>query len=411
MMRISDIPLVYKVGFPSAFALVMLASVSIMSLWSGQSQTEVLNRVIASGQVQSRLAADAERITAANGALYVLMTKQAAGGTPAASQEALNDVIAQIDSVHADLVTLRPLLPADQQAGFDAVLKNLSDYRGGIKLVGSMLEIDFNAAASFIAPFQANYARMTGTLGNISQDVAAISSASAEASASEARLISQMQLGFVLGTLVVVAAVSGFITLAVRRTVTEISSATEHLASGQQDIDLARLARRDEFGAIVRSLDVFRENQIRMNALRTEQEAMKAQQEAQQAELQKQREVKQQEQRHVVDGLAAGLSKLAAGDVVFRLDVKFAAEYEQLRGDFNAAMERLQDTMKAIARNTDGVRSGAQEIMHASDDLARRTEQQAANLEQTTAALSEITRTVHKTAKGAHEARSIVESA
>jgi methyl-accepting chemotaxis protein len=411
MMRFSDISLVYKVGFPSAFALVMLASVAIMSLWSGQSQTNVLHRVIADSRLESRLAADSERITAANGALYVLMTKQAAGGTPAASQAALNEVVAQIDEVNADLATLRPLLPADQRAGFDAVLKDLANYRGGITLVGSMLQIDFNSAASFIAPFQTNYARMTSRLGSISRDVAAISSASAAASASEARFISHMLLAFVLGTLVVVAAVSGFITLAVRRTVTAISGATEHLASGQNDIDLSKLARRDEFGAIVRSLDVFRENQTRMNALRTEQEAMKARQEAQQAELQTQREIKQQEQRHVVDGLAAGLSKLAAGDVVFRLEAKFADEYEQLRGDFNAAMDRLQDTMRAIARNTDGVRSGAEEIMQASDDLARRTEQQAANLEQTTAALGEITSTVHKTAQGAHEARSIVESA
>jgi hypothetical protein len=39
--------------------------------------------------------------------------------------------------------------------------------------------------------------------------------------------------------------------------------------------------------------------------------------------------------------------------------------------------------MQAIATNTQGVRSGAEEITQASDDLSRRTEQQAASLEET----------------------------
>ena len=411
MKRFADIPLVYKVGFPSAFALVMLAAVAAMAVWSARGQTDVLNHVIANDSVQSRLAADSEQITAANGALYVLMTKQAAGGTPEASAIAVKDVLRQIDTVQADLVKLRPELPADQRAGFDVVLKNLSDYRGGVNVVGSMLGIDFNSAAGFIAPFQANYARMTSTLTGISQDVATLSSSSAHTSARHAGVIGQMLLGFVLGTLVVVALVAGLITLAVRRTVNEISHATEHLASGHHDIDLAGLARGDEFGSIVQSLNVFRDNQIRINALRAEQEAMKAEQEAQAAEQQRLRELKQDEQRNVVNGLASGLSKLAGGDVIYRLQVPFAAEYEQLRGDFNAAMDRLQETLKAIASNTQGVRSGAEEIMQASDDLARRTEQQAANLEQTAAALGGITEAVHETAKGAHSARGIAESA
>jgi methyl-accepting chemotaxis protein len=68
-------------------------------------------------------------------------------------------------------------------------------------------------------------------------------------------------------------------------------------------------------------------------------------------------------------------------------------------------METLQDTLKAIAASTQGVRAGAHEITAASDDLAHRTEQQAASLEQTAAALDEITAAVHKTAEGAGEAR------
>jgi uncharacterized protein YukE len=64
--------------------------------------------------------------------------------------------------------------------------------------------------------------------------------------------------------------------------------------------------------------------------------------------------------------------------------------------------------MQAIATNTQGVRSGAEEITQASDDLSRRTEQQAASMEETAAALDQITATVRRTAEVAHEARDLV---
>ncbi len=105
------------------------------------------------------------------------------------------------------------------------------------------------------------------------------------------------------------------------------------------------------------------------------------------------------------------MEKLSGGDLLFRLDTAFGEEYEKLRSDFNSAMDKLQQTMRAIASNTQGVRSGAGEITSASDDLSRRTEQQAASLEETAAALDEITATVRKTAENASEARTTVSTA
>ena len=106
--------------------------------------------------------------------------------------------------------------------------------------------------------------------------------------------------------------------------------------------------------------------------------------------------------------IGAGLEKLAAGELTFRLTENVPEAFEKLRGDFNAAMEKLQGTMQAIAANTQGVRSGAEEITQASDDLSRRTEQQAASLEETAAALDQITATVRRTSEGANEARDVV---
>ncbi|WP_135211674.1 methyl-accepting chemotaxis protein [Vitreimonas flagellata] len=116
-------------------------------------------------------------------------------------------------------------------------------------------------------------------------------------------------------------------------------------------------------------------------------------------------------QRLVVTALATGLAKLADGDLTFRIHEPFAGDYEKLRADFNSVMVTLQEAMKVIAANADGIRGGAHEITSASDDLSRRTEQQAASLEETAAALDQITATVKKTADGANQANSTVAAA
>ena len=120
---------------------------------------------------------------------------------------------------------------------------------------------------------------------------------------------------------------------------------------------------------------------------------------------------KLKQQTQAVESLARALERLAGGDLAFRLETPLQPAYEQLREDFNRAVERLRAAMGAIAANAEAVRSGAHEITVASDELARRTEQQAANLEQTAAALDQITATVRRTAQGTSEARALAAQA
>jgi len=118
-----------------------------------------------------------------------------------------------------------------------------------------------------------------------------------------------------------------------------------------------------------------------------------------------------EEQARTVGALANALRHLTGRDLTFRLNETFPPEYEQLRNDFNSAMQTLQQAMLAVNVNVKAIQSGTQEIATASDDLSRRTEQQAATLEQTAAALDEITATMKKSAEGAAHARKAVASA
>jgi methyl-accepting chemotaxis protein len=408
-MRFDDLPMVVKIGFAPALALIALALVTAAGLWTQHEQSGAIERIAHKDMAVSlELAQISKRIAGVHGEIYVLLTQQAAQMDPVAGQTRIDALGKETDTIKSDLTKVETQLPPDQRKAFSAVNSDLNDYRGAIDVVGSMLAIDFKTAQAFVAPFEAHYTRMTRTLdkaaGAIQQDAEAEAKASA-ASASLVGMITAIGSGL---TLLLVSAVGLATVLGTRRAVERIARATESLANGDNRIDLASLARKDELGSVVRSLEVFRANQLRLETLRhdqTEAEAREAQTRKASQRLQEETAVAQ---AVMVRGVGQGLSRLAQGDLTFRLLDPFAAEYEQIRSDFNAAVDQLQETLQVIARTAGAIGSGAKEIADASDDLSRRTEQQAASLQETASALDEITGAVKRSASSAHQASEVV---
>ncbi|MDD2704751.1 MAG: methyl-accepting chemotaxis protein [Acidocella sp.] len=199
--------------------------------------------------------------------------------------------------------------------------------------------------------------------------------------------------------------------LLVRRPVEGLLGAVERLKTGDYDSKVRGQECKDETGTIARALEGFRHTLAEGRQHEAAAEAGRRQAEQERAAAEASRMAVAAEQGKVVQALGSGLSRLSAGDLVFRLNEAFAPEYEMLRADFNVAVDKLQEAMRAISANAQGVRGGSAEMTQASDDLARRTEQQAASLEETAAALSEITATVKKTADSANEARKLAQDA
>ena len=414
LLRFADLPLVVKMALAPAFAVVVLAAVSLGGFYTQQLQGKALDRVVEHDMsVSLKLAAISKRITAAHLQIFQLLTQQAQDPDRAAgvAGERVKALLAEIDSIKAELAKLKGAIPAEQQANFAKVTKDLTDYRGGVEIVGSMLTVDFNTAANFVAPFEQQYGRMTTNLETAVRAVQADAATRAEKSVAEATLASEVVLGASLVTLLAVIGLSIASLLGIKRGINGIAGATETLAAGDHGVDLDRLRRKDELGAIVRGLAVFKENQERLTALRTEQEESQAREAAMREQVERERAAAAEAQAAVVRALADGLSRLSNGDLTLRVDQPFSAEYEQLRADFNAAVERLQQAMQVIASNATQIGSSADEIASASDDLSRRTEQQAASLEETAAALDQITVTVRKSAEGAQTARTAVQTA
>ena len=190
-----------------------------------------------------------------------------------------------------------------------------------------------------------------------------------------------------------------------------LSGTMHRLAQGDVGTEITGRGRRDEIGQMTEALVTFR--QAAIDKVRLETEAAEASERADQERTAREqdRAVAAKAQGQIVTALASGLEKLSDGELTFRLADEFTSDYEKLRGDFNGAMAKLEETLQIVSGNTQSIRSGSSEITNASDDLSRRTEQQAASLEQTAAALDEITSTVRKTAESATHARQLVSAA
>jgi methyl-accepting chemotaxis protein len=410
--RLVDSPLIVKIAFAPAFALVMLALMAGGAIVIQRGQATDLSQVVHTDLPNSlRLQKVSERITAIHGELYFLLTQKAASIEVDKIEGRSQALLTEVDSVTKEVQAIAAKAPPSQKKSFDDLIKALKQTRDALDVIAAMITTDFGTAAGFAAPFEEEYSKMTGTLNKIVQSNGAVTDANAKASEGRSKTAQTVTLVAALATLLIAGALAWALTTILRKDVKKIANATEALARGDNSIDLAALERKDELGAIVSSLTIFRDNQLHLEKLRQEHDLTEAAAETTRRQNAEAAAAIAEEQARVVDSLAQALDSLAMGDLTFRLDMEFPGDYRKLRDDFNAASAKLEEAMRAIAGATASIQSGAGEISHSADDLSRRTEHQAATLEETAAALDEITATVNKTSDGASHGREAVASA
>jgi methyl-accepting chemotaxis protein len=193
------------------------------------------------------------------------------------------------------------------------------------------------------------------------------------------------------------------------RPVLAMTSTMDRLAAGDTSSVIPGAERRDEIGRMAAAVAVFRDNAIERQRLEAEAQANRTMSEKEREERQADERRRAAEIQSAVDALGQGLTRLAHGDLVHRIDIRFAGDLDRLREDFNSSVDRLGNALGEVGRNARAIDAGAAEIRNAADNLARRTEQQAASVEETAAALEEITTTVKDSAKRASEVGSLVD--
>jgi len=180
---------------------------------------------------------------------------------------------------------------------------------------------------------------------------------------------------------------------------------SERIAAGDFSQQVT-MRRRDELGRLLRSLD---QTRAALEAMEQRKERDRAEQlAALRAEVEDERKraavvqsKSAEEQALLVGELANGLSRLADGDLTYRLPDTISDSYRQIRDDFHAAIGRLATTIALLSEAAAEVNGTTAEIASSTTDLSRRTEEQAASLEQTSAAMEELAATVRNNAENA----------
>ncbi|WP_049734958.1 HAMP domain-containing methyl-accepting chemotaxis protein [Rhizobium ecuadorense] len=211
--------------------------------------------------------------------------------------------------------------------------------------------------------------------------------------------------------LVVVGAVA-FVLKGIANPITGITASMRRLADGDTDAEIPFADRADEVGSMAGAVEIFRQAAITNKRMALDAEENRNRAEADRVAAQKQAEADASERlRIATSGLAAGLKRLAAGDLAFQINETFAPDFEALRHDFNQSVTQLGATLRAISESIGTIDEGTREISSGASDLSKRTEQQAASLEETAAALEEITANVANSSKRTEETRTVATEA
>ncbi|TBY07281.1 methyl-accepting chemotaxis protein [Rhizobium laguerreae] len=394
---------------------IIIASIAIFALaggatgvgiWSASILSENNVEVARSAQIlRNHMQADMMHDALRSDALASLLASNPAAGI-------------DVDTVKADLAeheaSFREMLDANKALAADDKTKTilasveppLIAYIASASQIVELAGKDPTAAMKALPDFMAQFSTLEAAMEQAGDQITAaseeISNRSSDINAS---------VDIVLEALLASAALFAFgLYFLTRKTVTKpilsLSDDMQRLAGGDTAIACTGIGRTDEIGTMASAVEVFRQAAIANKQLEKDAEAARLQGETERVTARKQADEDAAERlRAATSGLAAGLKRLASGDLAFQIDEPFAPDFENLRHDFNMSIRQLDQTLGAIAAAIATIDEGTREIASGAGDLSKRTEQQAASLEETAAALDQITANVSNSSKRTDEAR------
>jgi methyl-accepting chemotaxis protein len=171
------------------------------------------------------------------------------------------------------------------------------------------------------------------------------------------------------------------------RPLLDLADTMRALDSGDLSVKVPHAAREDELGGMAQAIDAFRDK-------------LKAAEEAKEAQT-----------KLIVETIGTSLDAMARGDLSVEIDAELTGPFAALKRSFNDAAHGLRSLIGTVVTGTENIRTGANEIASASEDLARRTERNAATLEETNAAVNAIDHRLKSIALSANETLSRADGA
>jgi methyl-accepting chemotaxis protein len=231
-----------------------------------------------------------------------------------------------------------------------------------------------------------------------------------------------------------------FIARSISKPIARLNRDMVRIADNDFDVVPQGMTRRDEIGDMARSVEVFRENGLKVSQM-TEAEAARiiADQKARQqmmSELQGafgevvdaaiagnfSRRVEAQFPDPELNGLAGSVNSLVATvdrgldetgrvltalantDLTMRMEGEYQGAFARLKTDTNAVGDKLSEVVMQLRDTSRSLRLATGEILAGANDLSERTTKQAATIEETSATMEQLAATVLQNSQRAKDA-------
>src|SRR3569623_1437561 len=243
------------------------------------------------------------------------------------------------------------------------------------------------------------------------------------------------------GGLLVIAAAGGLLfSRSVTKPITRLTGTMKALAEGDLEVEVKGAGRSDEIGEMARTVEVFRENALKISSMTDEERAAS---ERRRVERTTMMQALQQSFGQVVDAAVNGdftkrveaefpdrelnviaasinnlvetvdrglgetgrvLSALAQTDLTHRVEGDYHGAFAQLKTDTNAVAEKLGEIVGRLKDTSRTLKTATSEILSGANDLSERTTKQAATIEETSATMEQLSATVLQNAQRAKDA-------
>jgi methyl-accepting chemotaxis protein/uncharacterized membrane-anchored protein YhcB (DUF1043 family) len=242
------------------------------------------------------------------------------------------------------------------------------------------------------------------------------------------------------GLLLVAAGFGLWFSWSVTRPISRLTGTMKALAEGELDIEVTGSGRHDEIGEMARTVEVFRENALKITSMTDEERAAAERRGIERTEMM---QALQMAFGEVVDAAVAGdfskrveaefpdrelnviaasinnlvetvdrglgetgrvLSALARTDLTHRVEGDYQGAFHQLKSDTNEVAEKLGEIVGRLRETSRTLKTATGEILSGANDLSERTTKQAATIEETSAAMDQLSATVLQNAQRAKDA-------
>ncbi|SIQ69858.1 methyl-accepting chemotaxis protein [Rhizobium sp. RU20A] len=349
-------------------------------------------------------------------------------------------VVKSLDKIDALLASWLPLVPAEQRAALDAVVKRAGEFRAFRMETARLGREETPQAANAQGNNEENRANRKAFQAEIDAvvetDKAVLEAVRADIENVRGTMFLLVLVTGVVGLGAGLGAAFMIATHHISRPITQLNANMKALAAGDYATTIPFAGRKDEIGEMAATVEVFKRNGIEAKELNVQERIMRDNTANLQTDIASvvsaavngdfsgriQKDYGEPGLNRLAESVNAlvaavdlGISEtqravasLAAGDLTGSMSGSFEGAFAALQRNVNEALRTLQSTMRDVHGATDQISGNASELRNAADDLSKRTEQQAAALEQTAAALEEITTAVSQSTDRAQQATDMV---